>query len=290
VLMKTVRSRERRPFAAMVALVGLCATVAASCGTAKTHVSNAATGVSGTPPAQSSTTTTASTMPPPPTAAGVLTSTTNVQTRTTITATSTVRLPATTNAATTNGTVMGGGNPATWPAAKPYPPSLAGAYSSNLRTAFIALVNYSDWVGSHPNPALVKNYATPGSNIYKPQVYLMQQLVKRGWHEEQNPTIVTFLHIVYVTVSSKPSTAGTEDSSRLRVRSGVVGVVIDQMKEPYLDGSGRTVGYSAGGGPTAWRFSLVRIPGNGAFRISAVEEVKPPGGIAKWERTLMHGR
>ena len=67
------------------------------------------------------------------------------------------RKTPTTVAPTTPRTVMGGGNAATWPAARPFPPSLAGAYSTNLKTAFIALVNYSDWVGSHPNPNLVKN-------------------------------------------------------------------------------------------------------------------------------------
>jgi len=283
VLMKTVRSRERRSFAAMVALVGLCATVAASCGTAKTHVSNAATGVSGTPPAQSSTTTTASTMPPPPTAAGVLTSTTNVQTRTTRTATSTVRLPATTNAATTNGTVMGGGNPATWPAAKPYPPSLAGAYSSNLRTAFIALVNYSDWVGSHPNPALVKNYATPGSNIYKPQVYLMQQLVKRGWHITPRPTVVEYLAVI-----SKPAIVTTADGKRQFV--GSVGVVMKEERSPYLDGDGRTVGYTAGGGPTAYAVSLVKHIESGTFVIDGWKQLTPTGGGLEWERKAERGK
>ena len=40
---------------------------------------------------------------------------------------------------TTPTTVMGGGSPSTWPAARRVAPSLAGAYSTNLKTAFIAL-------------------------------------------------------------------------------------------------------------------------------------------------------
>ncbi len=56
---------------------------------------------------------------------------------------------------TTSTTVMGGGNPSTWPAARAKAPSLAGAYSSNLKTTFLALTNYSDWVASHPEPKLV---------------------------------------------------------------------------------------------------------------------------------------
>ena len=55
---------------------------------------------------------------------------------------------------TTPTTVMGGGSPSTWPAARRAAPSLAGAYSHNLKIAFIALVQYSDWLGSHPNPNL----------------------------------------------------------------------------------------------------------------------------------------
>jgi len=67
---------------------------------------------------------------------------------------------------TTSGTVMGGGNPATWPAARAFPPSLAGAYSPNLKTAFLALVRYSDWAGVHPNPDLVKNFCFSSADIY----------------------------------------------------------------------------------------------------------------------------
>ncbi len=63
------------------------------------------------------------------------------------------RLPKTRR--TTSTTVMGGGNPSTWPAGRAKAPSLAGAYSPNLKTAFLALTNYSDWVASHPEPKLV---------------------------------------------------------------------------------------------------------------------------------------
>ena len=59
-------------------------------------------------------------------------------------------------------------------------PSLAGAYSPNLKTAFISLVKYSDWLGSHPNPSLVKNYVQSSSDIYEAQLYLMQRMVIDG--------------------------------------------------------------------------------------------------------------
>ena len=93
--------------------------------------------------------------------------------------------PSTTPHRTTSTTVLGGGSPATWPAARAVAPSLAGAYSPNLKTAFIALVKYSDWLGSHPNPSLVKNFVASSSNIYASQVYLMRDMVDRGWHFPQ---------------------------------------------------------------------------------------------------------
>ena len=106
------------------------------------------------------------------------------------------RKTPTTVAPTTSRTVMGGGNVATWPAARPLPPSLAGAYSTNLKTAFIALVNYWDWVGSHPNPNLVKNFLSAGSNIYFYWVDVMNALLKRGWHDYPDPTQIDFLKVV----------------------------------------------------------------------------------------------
>ncbi len=92
-----------------------------------------------------------------------------------VTASARRRFPTTPR--TTSTTVMGGGNPSTWPAAREKAPSLAGAYSLNLKTAFLALVRYSDWLGTHPNPKLVKNYVLPTSNIYRAQEYLMRQMV-----------------------------------------------------------------------------------------------------------------
>ncbi len=195
------------------------------------------------------------------------------------------RKTRTTVAPTTSRTVMGGGNAATWPAARPFPPSLAGAYSTNLKTAFVTLVKYSDWLGSHPNPNFVRNYVATTSNIYEAQLILMRDLVARGWHEAPNPTEVDLIKIVKaaalrMTVKGRPlMTAGRRTYS-----SGIIDVVINQKREPYLNRGGEVVGETSGGGPTPWTVSLIQSSSTGAFRIGAYREVKISGGIAKWEK------
>ena len=67
---------------------------------------------------------------------------------------------STTAQSSTSTTVLGpSGNPKNYPAAQATPPSLAGAYPQgntvNLITVLKTLQTYSDWVWSHPNPALV---------------------------------------------------------------------------------------------------------------------------------------
>ena len=181
---------------------------------------------------------------------------------------------------------MGGGSPSTWPAAKPNPPSLAGAYSTNLETAFLSLVNYSDWLSSHPNPNLVKNYASPTSNIYQAQVYLMQQLEKRQWREASNPTEIDFLKVITRTSSRQELSGRTTPGTRSADRAGMIYVLISQKREPYLEGSGRVVGYSAGGGPTAWAVSLGRGNRYGQFVIDKYQQINITGGFAQWEKEL----
>ena len=122
---------------------------------------------------------------------------------------------------------MGGGNPSTWPAARAKAPSLAGAYSANLKTAFLALVRYSDWLGTHPNPKLVKNYVLPTSNIYRAQEYLMRQMVVRGWHISPAPTEINFIKVV-----TPPVTRTLPDKDKYM--GGVIECVINEMKYPYL--------------------------------------------------------
>lgn len=187
---------------------------------------------------------------------------------------------------TTTTTVMGGGSPSTWPAAKPQPPSLAGAYSPNMKTAFLALVKYSDWLGSHPNPSLVKNYAAPSSNVYKAQVYLMQQMQKRGLHLPPTPSQIDFL-----VTTKKPTRRRSREGKPLSVAgrpaytSGSVDVVIDEVTEGYLNRHNEVVGYTAKGtGPKPWSIVLVQNAKNGRYVIGAFYSVILHGSLQQWER------
>jgi hypothetical protein len=187
----------------------------------------------------------------------------------------------------TTTTVMGGGSPATWPAAKPYPPSLAGAYSPNMKTAFIALTNYSDWVGTHPNPALVKNYASPTSNIYAVQVYLMKQMWKRELHLPPTPTTIDFLAVV-----KAPTLRRSKYGRPLKVNGhraytdGTIDVVVDQVTEPYLDSHDHVVGYTARGtGPKPWSITLGQNS-IGQFVIMDYYGIIIHGSLTVWEKEV----
>jgi hypothetical protein len=189
---------------------------------------------------------------------------------------------------TTTTTVMGGGSPATWPAAKPYPPSLAGAYSPNMKTAFLTLVNYSDWVGSHPNPNLVKNFAAPTSDIYRGQVYLMQQMRRRGLHLPPTPSQVDFL-VVTRTPHLRRSPQGKllYVAGRPAYTSGSLAVVIDEVTAPYLNAQNRVVGYTPRGtGPKPWAVILSQDPATGRFVISAFYSVILHSSIQEWEKQI----
>lgn len=189
---------------------------------------------------------------------------------------------------TTTTTVMGGGNPSTWPAAKPDPPSLAGAYSPNMKTAFLALTNYSDWVGTHPSPKLVGHYAAIDSNIYKPQVYLLQQLDKLHWHLPPTPTEIDFL-----VVTKKPTLRRTRKGAPESIgghrayTDGIVDVVIRELTESYLNVRGEVVGHTARGtGPKAWTVTLTQTPTTGQFVIGSYYAVQIRGSLMQWEHTV----
>jgi hypothetical protein len=187
--------------------------------------------------------------------------------------------PSTTPHHTTSTTILGGGSPATWPAAKAVAPSLAGAYSPNLKTAFIALVKYSDWLGSHPNPRLVKNYVITTSSLYRSQVYLMQQMVKRAWRISPQPTQIDFLKIVV-----PPVTRTLPDGHKYQ--GGIIETVMNEMTYPYLNRSGKVVGHTAGGGPTAYAITLVQDSLHTQFYLDVWQQLTPTGGGLKWEQRV----
>lgn len=195
---------------------------------------------------------------------------------------------APTSKSVTTTTVMGGGNPSTWPAAKPYPPSLAGAYSPNMKTAFITLAKYIDWVASHPNPKLVANYAAPSSNIYAGQVFLMRQMQKRHLHLPPTPTIVDFLAVV-----KAPSLRRSSTGLVLQVHhhplytDGIIAVVITEVTQPYLNSANHVVGYTAKGtGPKPWTIELGQDPKSGQFVIISYYGVMLHESLIQWEHRV----
>jgi hypothetical protein len=196
------------------------------------------------------------------------------------------RAPAHSSVTTT--TVMGGGSPSTWPAAKPYPPSLAGAYSPNMKIAFITLVNYIDWVASHPNPRLVANYAAPSANIYAGQVYLMEQMKKHNVHLPPRPTTIDFLVVI-----KKPIIARRPDGTMFKIAGhpaytrGVIDVVITEVTQPYLSSTGRVVGYTAKGTrPEAWIITLGQNRKSGQFVIVSYYALRLHESLGRWERSI----
>lgn len=189
---------------------------------------------------------------------------------------------------TTTTTVMGGGNPSTWPAAKPDPPSLAGAYSPNMKTAFLALVRYSDWVGTHPNPALVKNYVTPASDVYAAQNYLMAQMSKRHLHLPPSPSQIDFVAVVKKPVLRRSASGQILLLAGKRAyTAGIIYAVVTQVTEPYLNKNDRIVGHtSRGTGPTPWKISLVQRDINGQFVIDGYYAITIHESLQNWERSI----
>ena len=189
---------------------------------------------------------------------------------------------------TTTTTVMGGGKPSTWPAAKPYPPSLAGAYSPNMKTAFLTLVRYSDWVGSHPNPKLVKNYVSAASDVYAAQVYLMREMAKLHLHLPPTPSQIDFLVTVKKPIVRRKSDGNPiRLAGRLAYTSGTIYVVVQQVTEPYLNKYNQVVGHSTRGtGPKPWKITLVQRDVNGQFVIDGYYALTVHGSLSAWERSL----
>jgi len=193
------------------------------------------------------------------------------------------RAPAHSSVTTT--TVMGGGSPSTWPAAKPYPPSLAGAYSPNMKIAYLTLTKYWDWVGAHPNPKLVTNYMAASCELYRGQVYLMQQMQKRHIHLPPTPTTVDFLAVIREPMLRRVSRGIIlRIAKRPAYTDGIIDVVITENTEPYLDSAGHIVGYTAkGSGQKAWTITLGQDAKTGGFVVISYYGVILHSSLKQWE-------
>jgi hypothetical protein len=191
---------------------------------------------------------------------------------------------------TTTTTVLGpSGSPATYPAAQPTPPSLAGAYPTgttvNLVTVLKTLATYRDWVWSHPNPALVANYSLANGTGYASEVRTVTELERDGLHADPTPTEILW---VKVEVPATPQHIGDKYLKRGNYQDflgGDVTVVYNIKPVPLLTASGQPSGKQfnpTSVGQVAYSISLVQGP-DGRFRFEDTTQLHPPGGIPSIE-------
>ena len=166
------------------------------------------------------------------------------------------------------------GNPADWPAARPEPPSLAGAYSSNMMTVFLTLVRYQDWVWSHPDPSLVRNYMMPGTAAYRNEEASISTFARRSLHADPSPTEIDWLAITGRPRRMLGKTLGGHPA----YTPCAVTAVINQRVGTLLSPEGKPELRSPGGGRAA--FSEVLDQGlDGRWRIAGIVRLHPAHGL-----------
>jgi hypothetical protein len=149
-----------------------------------------------------------------------------------------------------------------------------------MMTVIITLITYEDWVGSHPNPALVGNYMIRGGQAYQGDVNLMTQLVKRDWHTDPSPSEIDW---IAVTNPPKPfppikGKAAVTNGHRLYLPGAAVTIVLNQKVGEYLNNEGQVVGHSPGGGKNAFSVTLAQGT-DGRWRIFSIHKLDPSGGL-----------
>ncbi|MGH9107382.1 MAG: hypothetical protein ACRDZX_16460 [Acidimicrobiales bacterium] len=171
------------------------------------------------------------------------------------------------------------GNPADWPAAQAKPPSLAGAYGTNMIKAIVTLIRYEDWVWSHPNPTLVDNYMVPGGNVYSDELKVVTQLVRKGWHTDPSPSEIDW---VGVTVLPAPLRLINGKiayvNGHIAYKPASVNIVIRQRVDRYLNNQDQTVGHTPGGGKAAFSVTLNQGT-DGQWKIVDIERLHVSAGL-----------
>jgi hypothetical protein len=148
-----------------------------------------------------------------------------------------------------------------------------------MMTVIITLIRYEDWVWSHPDPALVRNYMIPGGNAYKPELAGVTELVRKGWHTDPSPTEIDWIG---VTLRAKP--LHLIDGRRVRVDGraaympAALNILINQKISPYLNDKGVVAGHSNGGGRTAFSITLSQ-GSDGRWRISDIDRLNLSAGM-----------
>lgn len=197
--------------------------------------------------------------------------------------------PAGSGATTT--TVLGpSGPPADYPAAQANPPSLACAYptgdSVNLVTVLKCLSTYSDWVWSHPDPALVANYDLSISPIYAQARNIIVEFQHDGLHAVPTPSTILWVKVQQApkpfVVQGVPQTYAGHPA----FTGGIVTAVTDNQNIPLLNSANQPSGkqYSSPvQGPAAYEITFSQ-GSDGQYRYSDVVPLNPPGGIAALEQ------
>jgi len=166
------------------------------------------------------------------------------------------------------------GNPADWPAAQAEPPSLAGAYSTNMMKVIVTLIAYEDWVWSHPDPALVANYMTPGSSAFAREVQSIQKLATTNWHSNPEPTEIDWLRIM-----DPPRVAMFHRGRAVMVGGhnvympAYVNVVLNDPSGQFLNNHGRVMRQWPASGKHAFSVALAQ-GASGQWRIANINPIE----------------
>ncbi len=161
-------------------------------------------------------------------------------------------------------------------------PSLAGAYSDNLITAFRALYAYHNWLYEHPNAALVAKYALPGSPNYKIELGNIDYLLAHSAHAADDPRGLDG-DITFIKVAAEPKpVVGVDGTQAMRnghpaYSSGVVTIVATYVEDDLFGPNGSFIQSGQHPGTAAVDYSLVQ--GNdGQWLIYGATVLNPPGG------------
>ncbi|HUZ43535.1 MAG TPA: hypothetical protein VMU63_03970 [Acidimicrobiales bacterium] len=161
-------------------------------------------------------------------------------------------------------------------------PSLAGAYSDNLITAFRALYAYHNWLYEHPSVALVSNYTVPGSPAYKIELANVEYLVAHDAHGADDPRGLDG-DITFIRVASPPKpTLGPNGQQIVRnghpgFGGGIVIIVANYIEDDLYGPGGQFIQLGQRPGTATIDYSLVQAPSGQWLQYQAAV-LNTPGG------------
>lgn len=168
------------------------------------------------------------------------------------------------------------------------PPSLAGAYSDNLKTAFLALYAYHSWIFEHPDPTQVARYAVSGSPDYKVELYNVNYLVAHNAHTPNDPRgLDGDIEFAKVSLAPKLITGAdgrpTQRDGHPAFASGLITAVAHYAVDNLYDPVGHYVQPGQRAGLVAITYSLSQ-GADGQWRLYQAQVLNPPGGAQSVER------